>query len=342
MKHQLDFEKPIVELQHKLEELKRHREAHALDISFQEEVALIEKKIEDTKRQIFSNLSAWDRIKIARHPKRPFTLDYIQSAFTGFTELHGDRLYAEDRAMVGGFACLGDHKVMVIGTQKGRDTKENILRNFGSAHPEGYRKALRLMRIADKFRLPIITLIDTAGAYPGIGAEERHIAEAIAVNLREMMLLQVPVIAAVIGEGGSGGALGIGVADRVLILENAYYSVISPEGCAAILWKDRSASPKAAEALKITAADLRQLGLVDEIVPEPLGGAHANPELMAETVKTVLLKHLEELLTIPVAERLKQRYAKFRGYGHFAEKEPTDTLEQLRVEAGGVEASNGA
>ncbi len=226
MKHQLDFEKPIAELQSKLEELKRHPETHSLGISFEEEVALIEKKLEETKRQIFLHLSAWDRIKIARHPKRPFTLDYLRAAFTDFNELHGDRLYAEDRAVVGGFARLGPHKVVVIGTQKGRDTKENILRNFGSAHPEGYRKALRLMKLADKFRLPVITLIDTAGAYPGIGAEERHIAEAIAVNLREMMLLQVPVIAAVLGEGGSGGALGIGVADRVLILENAYYSVI--------------------------------------------------------------------------------------------------------------------
>ena len=242
MKHQLDFEKPIVELQNKLAELKKHPETHSLDISFEEEVSLIEKKLEETKRQIFANLSAWDRIKIARHPKRPFTLDYIERAFADFSELHGDRLFAEDRAVVGGFDTLGDQKVMVLGTQKGRDTKENILRNFGSAHPEGYRKALRLMKLANKFNLPIISLIDTAGAYPGIGAEERHIAEAIAVNLREMTLLRVPIIAAVIGEGGSGGALGIGVADRVLILENAYYSVISPEGCAAILWKDRSAA----------------------------------------------------------------------------------------------------
>src|SRR6267378_4352000 len=273
MKHQLDFEKPIVELQHKLEELKKHPETHSLGISFEEEVSLIEKKLEETKRQIFLNLSAWDRVKIARHPKRPFSLDYFESAFTGFSELHGDRLFAEDRAVVGGFACLGSHKVVVIGTQKGRDTKENILRNFGSAHPEGYRKALRLMRLAAKFNLPIITLIDTAGAYPGIGAEERHIAEAIAVNLREMMLFEVPIIAAVIGEGGSGGALGIGVADRVLILENAYYSVISPEGCAAILWKERSNAAKAAAALKITAKDLLELKLVEEIIPEPLGGA---------------------------------------------------------------------
>ncbi len=322
MKHQLDFEKPIAELQSKLEELKKHPETHSLDVSFEEEVGLIQKKLEETKRQIFANLNAWDRIKIARHPKRPFTLDYLESAFTGFSELHGDRLFAEDRAVVGGFACLGAHKVMVIGTQKGRDTKENIRRNFGSAHPEGYRKALRLMRLAEKFRLPIITLIDTAGAYPGIGAEERHIAEAIAVNLREMMMLQVPIIAAVIGEGGSGGALGIGVADRVLILENAYYSVISPEGCAAILWKDRSAASKAAEALKITARHLLELGIVDEIIPEPLGGAHANREMTAQTLRDYLLKHLEQLKALSPADRLKQRYAKFRAFGHFAEKQP--------------------
>ncbi len=322
MKHQLDFEKPVAELQDQLEKLKKHPETHSLGISFEEEVALIEKKLEETKRQIFLNLSAWDRIKIARHPKRPFTLDYLQSAFTDFTELHGDRLFAEDRAVVGGFACLGGHKVVVIGTQKGRDTKENILRNFGSAHPEGYRKALRLMRLADKFSLPIITLIDTAGAYPGIGAEERHIAEAIAVNLREMMLLEVPIIAAVIGEGGSGGALGIGVADRVLILENAYYSVISPEGCAAILWKDRAAASKAAEALKITARHLLELGLVDEIIPEPLGGAHTNHDATAEALRTVLVNNLEQLLALSPAERLKQRYAKFRRFGHYLEKQP--------------------
>ncbi len=322
MKHQLDFEKPIAELQNKLAELKKHPEAHALDINVEAEVALIEKKIEETKRHIFANLSAWDRVKIARHPKRPFTLNYLELAFTGFSELHGDRLFAEDRAVVGGFASLGGQKVMVIGTQKGRDTKENILRNFGSAHPEGYRKALRLMQLADKFRLPIITLIDTAGAYPGIGAEERHIAEAIAVNLREMMVLEVPIIAAVIGEGGSGGALGIGVADRVLILENAYYSVISPEGCAAILWKDRSAAAKAAEALKITAKHLLELGLVDEIVPEPLGGAHTDPETMAKTLQAGLLKHLAEVQALPPPERLKRRYAKFRAFGRFSEPKP--------------------
>jgi acetyl-CoA carboxylase carboxyl transferase subunit alpha len=322
MKHQLDFEKPIVELQNKLAELKKHPETHSLGISFNEEIQQIESKIEETRRQIFCNLSAWQRVQLARHPKRPFTLDYLELAFSDFSELHGDRLFAEDRAVVGGFATLGDHKVVVIGTQKGRDTKENIRRNFGSAHPEGYRKALRLMKLANKFGLPIVTLIDTAGAYPGIGAEERHIAEAIAVNLREMMLLEVPIVAAVIGEGGSGGALGIGVADRVLILENAYYSVISPEGCAAILWKDRAAAAKAAQALKITAKDLLELGLVDEIIPEPLGGAHTNPEQAAEQLRASLLRHLQELLKLSEPDLLKNRYNKFRVHGHFKENLP--------------------
>jgi acetyl-CoA carboxylase carboxyl transferase subunit alpha len=319
VKHQLDFEKPIIELQNKLDDLKKHPETHALDVRFEEEIRLIEKKIAATREQIYTNLTPWQRLQLARHPKRPFSLDYVRLAFADFQELHGDRLFAEDRAVVGGFAKLGPHPVMVVGTQKGRDTKENILRNFGSAHPEGYRKALRLMRLADKFGLPIITLIDTAGAYPGIGAEERHIAEAIAVNLREMMVVESPIIAAVIGEGGSGGALGIGVADRVLILENAYYSVISPEGCAAILWKDRAAAARAAEALKITAKDLHALGLVDEILPEPLGGAHNNAPAAADVLKRHLLKHLEELLALPAADRLKRRYAKFRGFGHFTQ-----------------------
>src|SRR5437899_3070693 len=322
MKHYLDFEKPIVELQRKLEELTKHPETRALGISFEEEAAQIEKKIEETRRQIFSNLTPWQRVQLARHPKRPYTLDYLQMAFTNFSELHGDRLFSDDRAVVGGFAQLGDHRVMVLGTQKGRETKENILRNFGSAHPEGYRKALRLMVMGDKFGLPIITLIDTAGAYPGIGAEERHIAEAIAVNLREMMLLSVPIIAVVIGEGGSGGALGIGVADRVLILENAYYSVISPEGCAAILWKDRAAAAKAAEALKITAKDLLGIGLTDAIVPEPLGGAHNDPAAAAASLKQHLLTTLEQLQKLSTTDRLKHRYAKFRAHGQYLEKEP--------------------
>lgn len=322
MKHVLDFEKPIYELQAKLDDLKSHPEKHALGITFEEEIAQMQRKIEETRREIFSNLTPWQRVQLARHPRRPYALDYIQTAFTGFQELHGDRRFADDRAVVGGFARLGDQPVMVIGTQKGRDTKENILRNFGSAHPEGYRKALRLMEMADKFGLPIITLIDTAGAYPGIGAEERHIAEAIAVNLREMTLFEVPIIAAVIGEGGSGGALGIGVANRVLILENAYYSVISPEGCAAILWKDRTAAAKAAEALRITAKDLLELGLVDEIIPEPLGGAHTDPKATAENLKQALLKHLAEVAALTPEERLEDRYAKFRNFGHFAEPAP--------------------
>jgi len=319
MKNLLEFEKPIFEIQTKLDELRKHPDT--LGVSFEEEIKRFEEKLEETRKQIFSNLTPWQRVQLARHPKRPFTLDYLQHAFTGFSELHGDRLFAEDRAVVGGFARLDGRKVMVIGTQKGRETKENILRNFGSAHPEGYRKALRLMRLADKFGLPIINLIDTAGAYPGIGAEERHIAEAIAVNLREMMMLEVPTIAVVIGEGGSGGALGIGVADRVLMLENAYYSVISPEGCAAILWKDRAAAPKAAEALKITARNLVELRIVDGLVPEPLGGAHNDPITTAANLKAQLILQLDELEKMTAPDRMKRRYERYRNHGHFQEKQ---------------------
>lgn len=319
MKHHLDFEKPILELQQKLEELTQRAANKALGLNLQEDVKIMEEKIAETKRQIYLNLTAWQRVQLARHPRRPYTLDYCRMIFSDFSELHGDRLYSDDNAMVGGFARLDGRRVVVIGTQKGRDTRENIQRNFGSAHPEGYRKALRLMQMADKFNLPIIVLIDTAGAYPGVGAEERHIAEAIAVNLREMMLLETPIVAAVIGEGGSGGALGIGVADRVLILENAYYSVISPEGCAAILWKERSAAPKAAAALKITARDLLELGLVDDIVPEPLGGAHHDPEQTASALKLALLRHLGEVSAWTGADRLGRRYAKFRAMGKFVD-----------------------
>jgi acetyl-CoA carboxylase carboxyl transferase subunit alpha len=322
MKHHLDFEKPIAELQRKLEEFKQHPEKHSLGISMETEIRQIEKKIEEERKRIFSDLTPWQRVQLARHPKRPYTLDYIKTAFAGFSEIHGDRLYGDDQAVVGGFAQLESHRVIVIGTQKGRDTKENIQRNFGSAHPEGYRKALRLMRLAGKFNLPIIALIDTAGAYPGIGAEERHIAEAIAVNLREMMLIEVPILAAVIGEGGSGGALGIGVADCVLILENAYYSVISPEGCAAILWKDRTAAARAAEALKITAKELCELGLVDEVIPEPLGGAHNDLAATAALLKNRLLHHLVQLKRLSEGDRLQQRYAKFRAFGHVQERQP--------------------
>lgn len=319
MKHHLEFEKPLLELQRKLADFKAHHDSSEVDVDFDEEVARMEAKIEQTRRDIYSNLSPWHRVQVARHPRRPYSLDYCQMVFKDFSELHGDRLYADDRAIVAGLAYLDGRKVMVIGTQKGRDTKENILRNFGSAHPEGYRKALRLMKMANKFRLPIVTLIDTAGAFPGVGAEERHIAEAIAVNLREMALLDVPIVGVVLGEGGSGGALGIGVCNRVLILENAYYSVISPEGCAAILWKDRAAAPKAAAALKITANHLKELNLVDEIIPEPLGGAHQNPEVTAENLKQALIRALDEVTALSAEDRLKQRYEKFRAFGHFEE-----------------------
>src|SRR3954471_747644 len=296
----LDFEKPILELQKKLQELRSHSGEH--DVDLDSEIAAIEKKIEKTRRDIYDNLSAWQRVQIARHVQRPFALDYIERCFSDWTELHGDRLFADDRAMPGGLARLGPYRCVVITHQKARNTKENVMRNFGCAHPEGYRKALRLMRMAEKFGMSVISLIDTPGAFPGIGSEERHISEAIAVNLREMMRLRVPSIAAVIGEGGSGGALGIGVADRVLILENAYYSVISPEGCAAILWKDRSAAARAAEALKITATHLRELGLIDEIIPEPLGGAHNDLTAMSQTFKVALTRHLAELQALEPAE----------------------------------------
>ena len=319
MKDYLDFEQPIIELQAKLDALTRTTQASGVEVDFESEAGQIRIKIEETRKAIYSKLTPWQRIQLARHPKRPYTLDYIEAAFDDFTELHGDRLYSDDRAVVSGFAKLGDERVMVMGTQKGRDTKENILRNFGCAHPEGYRKALRLMKLANKFGLPVVTIIDTAGAFPGIGAEERHIAEAIAVNLKEMMTLDVPIIAVVIGEGGSGGALGIGVADRVLILENAYYSVISPEGCAAILWKDRAAAPEAAEALKITSDHLKEFGLVDEIIPEPLGGAHNDPAQTAETLKEQLLKNLKALKKLPLKKLQATRYEKFRSHGQFEE-----------------------
>ena len=320
MKDYLDFEQPIIELQTKLDALTRTTQTSGVEVDFEEEAEQIREKIEETRKVIYSKLTPWQRIQLARHPRRPYTLDYIETAFDEFSELHGDRLYSDDRAVVSGFAKLGEERVMVMGTQKGRDTKENVLRNFGCAHPEGYRKALRLMKLANKFGLPIITIIDTAGAFPGIGAEERHIAEAIAVNLKEMMTLEVPIIAVVIGEGGSGGALGIGVADRVLILENAYYSVISPEGCAAILWKDRAAAPDAAEALKITSDHLKKFGLVDEIIPEPLGGAHNDPAQTAETLKAQLLKHLKALKKTPLKKLQAERYEKFRAHGQFEER----------------------
>ena len=313
----LDFEKPILELQRRLQELKSHSDKH--DIDFDSEVESMELKIRETRREIYENLTAWQRVQIARHVQRPFALDYIARCFTEWIELHGDRVFGDDKAMPCGLAKLGAQRCVVIAQQKGRDTKENVKRNFGCAYPEGYRKALRLMRLGEKFKLPVISLIDTPGAYPGIGSEERHIAEAIAVNLREMMTLRVPIIATVIGEGGSGGALGIGVVDRVLILENAYYSVISPEACSAILWKDRKHAPEAAEALKLTSHDLIRLGVVDEIVPEPEGGAHRDHDLAAANLGAALRRNLKRALETPIDELLKERYAKFRKLGNFAE-----------------------
>jgi acetyl-CoA carboxylase carboxyl transferase subunit alpha len=319
----LDFEKPILELQRRLQDLKNHSDEHELD--FDSEVEAMESKIRETRREIYQNLTAWQRVQLARHVQRPFALDYLSRCFTDWVELHGDRVFGDDKAMPSGLAKLGPHRCVVVTHQKGRDTKENVKRNFGCAHPEGYRKALRLMRLAEKFQLPLISLIDTPGAYPGIGSEERHISEAIAVNLREMMNLRVPFIAAVIGEGGSGGALGIGVADRVLILENAYYSVISPEACSAILWKDRRHAPEAAEALKLTAQDLIGLGVVDEIVPEPEGGAHRDHDLAAANLGTALRRNLERIVAQPIEELLQQRYEKFRKLGKFTE-EPAAAL----------------
>jgi len=319
MKHLLDFEKPFVDLHRKLEDLREHPEDGEVDVDMHDEIRQLEEKLEAKKREIYSNLTAWQRVQLARHPQRPYSLDYINKTFSGFSELHGDRLFHDDHAIVAGFAMLGEHRVMVVGTQKGRDTKENIKRNFGCAHPEGYRKALRIMGMANRFKLPIVCLIDTAGAYPGVAAEERHIAKAIAINLREMTLFSVPMISVVIGEGGSGGALGIGVSDRTLILENAYYSVISPEGCAAILWKDRAAAPQAAEALKITANDLHELGLVDEVVPEPFGGAHNNHDAMADILRDKLITNLEVLQKLDPEQRLKERYQKYRCFGQFVE-----------------------
>lgn len=317
----LDFEKPIFELQRRLQEIRDHSDEHAVDL--ESEVEAMEAKIEATRREIYDNLTAWQRVQIARHVQRPFAFDYIERCFTDWVELHGDRLYADDKAMPSGLARLGSHRCVVITHQKGRDTKENVMRNFGCAHPEGYRKALRLMRMGEKFGMPIISLIDTPGAFPGIGSEERHISEAIAVNLREMMTLRAPVIAAVIGEGGSGGALGIGVADRVLILENAYYSVISPEACSAILWRDRRHAAEAAEALKLTSHDLLRLDVVDEIVPEPEGGAHRDFDMAAANLGTALRQNLEKLLKEPIDQLLKQRYKKFRQLGNFIEGKPS-------------------
>jgi len=315
--HPLDFEKPIAELEERLESLRD--KANGADLGLDPEVKKIEKKIGALKKEIYDHLTAWQRVQIARHTARPFALDYLGLCFDDFTELHGDRLFGDDPSMPCGLAKIDGRPVAVVTNQKGRDTKENLKRNFGSAHPEGYRKALRVMRLAEKFGLPVVALVDTPGAFPGIGAEERHIAESIAVNLREMMLLKTPTVAVIIGEGGSGGALGIGVADRVLIMENAYYSVISPEGCAAILWKHRSHAPEAAEALKLTASDLKELGLVDGIVPEPQGGAHRDHQAAGDLLKASLIASLDELEKQPQAKLLAARYDKFRRMGVFTE-----------------------
>ena len=318
MKQVLEFEKPIVKIREEIEEAKKKLAAKPSD-KLAQQIADLEAKSETLQRDIHANLSPWQRVQISRHIARPFMLDYVKHICDEFVELHGDRHIGDDNAMPAGFATIGGQRVAILGHQKGRDTKENLLRNFGSAHPEGYRKALRLMRMAEKFSLPIITLIDTPGAFPGIGAEERNIAEAIAFNLREMMTLRTPVIATVIGEGGSGGALGIGIADRVLMMENAYYSVISPEGCAAILWKHREHAPEAASALKLSAQDLSKLGVIDGIVPEPLGGAHNDHFAAANSLKDALLATLKELGDIPTAQLLEQRYQKFRALGQFTE-----------------------
>lgn len=318
----LEFEKPIAELEKRIQELKELIKQKDIsqqkNIDLFEDIKRLEEKLERLKKDTYRNLSPWQKVQLARHPQRPYTLDYIQLIMQDFLELHGDRCFSDDKAIVCGLAKLNGFKVVVIGHQKGRDTKENLMRNFGCAHPEGYRKALRIMQMAEKFSLPIIIFIDTPGAYPGIGAEERGQAQAIALNLREMTRIGVPIIATVIGEGGSGGALGIGVADRVCVLENAYYSVISPEGCAAILWKSGSKAPEAAEVLKLTAQDLLQMGLIDEIVPEPLGGAHRDPEGMAKTLKAALLRNLKELSSMDMQELLRHRYEKYRAMGKIA------------------------
>ena len=311
----LSFEKPIADLEKKIQELKNFTSTKKVDLT--SEIKRLEEKLGVLRQDIYGNLTAWQRVQIARHPKRPYTLDYIDMIMTDFIELHGDRYFADDLALITGLAKIGGKKVVVMGHQKGRDTKENLKRNFGCAHPEGYRKALRVMRLAEQFGLPMVILIDTPGAYPGIGAEERGQAQAIALNLREMISIAVPIIAVVIGEGGSGGALGIGVADKVCVLENAYYSVISPEGCAAILWKSGSKAPEAAEALKLTAKDLLGMGLIDEILPEPLGGAHHDPQQTALDLKAALSRNLKTLGSLSTAKLLETRYEKFRNMGKF-------------------------
>ncbi|KPL18698.1 MAG: hypothetical protein AMJ92_06825 [candidate division Zixibacteria bacterium SM23_81] len=314
----LDFERPIAELEKKIQDMKDFSSGEDLELS--QEIQRLEKRAEKLRQEIFTNLTPWQRVQLARHPKRPYTLDYINQLMDGFLELHGDRLFADDKAIVGGLAKFEGRPVVVVGHQKGRDTKENLRRNFGMAHPEGYRKALRLFRLAAKFSRPVIVFIDTPGAYPGIGAEERGQAEAIATNLKIMSHLPVPIIIAIIGEGASGGALGIGIGDRILMLENAWYSVISPEGCAAILWRDRAKASQAAKALKLTAQDLMKLGVIDAIVPEPLGGAHRDFESVAQSLRAKAWEALEELDKLTPEHLVAQRIEKFSRMGSIVEE----------------------
>jgi acetyl-CoA carboxylase carboxyl transferase subunit alpha len=313
----LEFEKPLRELTRQLDELRQRSVETNVDVVV--EIRAIERKIDITQREIYSNLTPWQKVQIARHPKRPYALDYISAIFENFQELHGDRQYNDDRAIIGGTAFFNGDAIMIVAQQKGRDPKERIIRNFGMPQPEGYRKALRLMRMAERFKLPVITFIDTPGAFPGVESEARHVSEAIAVNLREMAMLRTPSISVVVGEGGSGGALGIGVTDRVLMFENSYYSVITPEGCAAILWKDGAAAPKAAEALKVSADHLETLGIVDEVIPEPLGGAHYDPDQAASALKYVLQKHLNDLRAVDCDKLVETRYERFRHLGVYEE-----------------------
>ncbi|MCC5833610.1 MAG: acetyl-CoA carboxylase carboxyltransferase subunit alpha [Opitutales bacterium] len=313
----LEFEKPLRDLQQRLEALYATSKEQNFDVSA--EMEAIEARLEATKRQIYSDLTAWQRVQLARHPKRPYSLDYIGRIFTDFQELHGDRCYGDDQALIGGTAWFEGSPVMIIAQQKGRDVKENLRRNFGMPHPEGYRKALRLMQLAERFNLPVISFIDTKAAFAGIGSEERHVSEAIARNLREMALLKVPSVGLIIGEGGSGGALGIAVVDRLLVQQHAYYSVIPPEGCAAILWRDRSFSEKAANALKLGARELKDQGIADEVLEEPLGGAHRDIEAACETLREALSRNLAELKTLSTEELLERRYQKYRNIGEFIE-----------------------
>ncbi|MFP4204441.1 MAG: acetyl-CoA carboxylase carboxyltransferase subunit alpha [Opitutales bacterium] len=313
----LEFEKPLRELEKELITLNQLSRESKVDVH--SEIEAIEKKIEKTKAEIYLNLTPWQRVQLSRHPKRPYSLDYIERLFTDFEELHGDRRFRDDPAIVGGPAFFGKKPCMVVGQQKGRNTKDNLQRSFGCPHPEGYRKAMRLMEMAAKFGMPILTFIDTPGAYPGIGAEERHVAEAIAANIRDMSMLPVPVVTVIIGEGGSGGALGMAVADKVMILENSYYSVISPEGCAAILWKDRAAAPQAAEALKFSPKHLKGFGVVDQILPEPTGGAHRDYEATAETVREAVSSAFRKLEKKSRKKLLDDRYERFRKLGVFSD-----------------------